>query len=291
MKSYNLVLAAFLFTSLAVLRGAEPASTTVAIRVEHDVDYLPKDRSEKADLYFPINATTSNPKPAVVIIHGGSFKHGDKADAREQNIANTLAGGGFLAMSINYKLMTDAKPDIWPRNLYDCKTAVRWLRKNATRLNVDPNHIGAIGESAGGYLVVMLAVTGPESGLDPITPYGEYSCRIQAAVDMYAPIRMLTNRPLLGKSQAEAPELYRQAKPITHLDKNNPPFLIIHGTADKNVSPDHSKYFAEHLKLAGITHQFVLVEGAAHSFDLQPPQKDLRPIVLDFLNQHLRPTN
>ncbi len=262
---------------------------TVAIRVEHDVTFLPEDRSEKADLYFPANSATGNPKPAVVIVHGGSFKRYDKADAREQNIANTLAGGGFLAMSINYKLMTDAKPDIWPQNLYDCKTAVRWLRKNAVRLNIDPNHIGAIGESAGGYLVVMLAVTGPESKLDPATPYGEYSCRIQAAVDMYAPIRMLTNRPMLGKNQTEAPELYRQAKPITHLDKSDPPFLIIHGTEDKNVSPDHSKYFDEQLKLAGIAHQLVLVEGAAHSFDLQPPQKDLRPLVLDFFNQHLRP--
>jgi len=259
--------------------------------VERDVAYLPEARPEKADLYFPPNSASAKPWPAVIIVHGGSFKRGDKADPRELNIAGTLAGGGFVVMSINYQLMTEAKPDIWPQNLYDCKTAVRWLRKNAARLNLDPDHVGAIGESAGGHLVVLLAVTGPEAGLDPAGPYGEFSCRIQAAVDMYAPIRMTTDRPMLGKNQSEAPELYRQARPTTHLDKSAPPFLIFHGTADKNVSPDHSTYWAEQLTKAGIDHQLVLVEGAGHSFDLQPPQRDLRPLVLSFLHQYLRPAN
>ncbi len=243
-----------------------------------------------ADLYLPAKHTTGKPRLAMIIVHGGSFKRGDKADARELNLASTMAGDGFVVMSINYLLMTEAKPAVWPQNLHDCKTAVRWLRKNADRLNIDADHIGAIGESAGGHLVVMLALTGPESGLDPAAPYGEFSCRIQAAVDMYAPIRMKTERPMLGtKTASEAPELYHQAKPITHLDKSDPPFLIIHGTADKNVSPDHSTYFAEQLKKAGIENQLVLVEGAAHGFDLQPPQRDLRPLVLGFLDQYLRP--
>jgi acetyl esterase/lipase len=195
-------------------------------------------------------------------------------------------------MSINYLLANSNNTHVvvWPHNLHDCKTAVRWLRKNADRLHLDPDHIGTIGGSAGGHLAAMLAVTGPESGLDPAGPYGEFSCCVQAAVDLYGPTEWFATRdlPMFRKTRSEAPALYRQAMPMTHVDKNDPPILILHGTADKTVPVSDSESFAAALKKAGTEHELVIIKDAPHSFHLQPKQQDLRPLVLGFFDRHLK---
>lgn len=267
------------------------AAPPEGVRIEKDVDYLGADRKEKADLYLPAEVPKGRRCPGVVIIHGGGWSGGDKGAAREINIGTTLALNGYVGMSINYVLATkESTAATWPQNLHDCKTAVRWLRKNAERLHLDPDHIGVIGGSAGGHLAAMVGVTGPEAGLNPAGPYGEYSCRVQAAVDLYGPTLWFASRDLamFRKKRSEAPELYRLATPMTHASKNNPPILILHGTADGTVPVADSEAFAAALKKAGAEHQLVIVEGGPHSFHLQPKQQDLRPLVLGFFDKHLK---
>ncbi|MEQ1861641.1 MAG: alpha/beta hydrolase [Chthoniobacteraceae bacterium] len=265
------------------------ASTSLAadaVRTEHDIDYLGAGRAEKADLYLPADAKPGQRFPAVVIIHGGGWSGGDKRAAREINIGTTLALNGYVGMSINYALATkDGSEPTWPQNLHDCKTAVRWLRANAERLHIDPERIGAIGGSAGGHLAAMLAVAGPE-----FDPPGSGSCAVKCAVDLYGPMLWFSQRDIamFRKTRAEAPELYRQASPLAHVDKNDPPILILHGTADTTVSVDDSKAFDAALAKAGVDHQLVIVEGALHSFHLEPKQRDLRPLVLGFFDKHLK---
>jgi acetyl esterase/lipase len=201
--------------------------------IQENIPYLGPDRAETADLYLPAKRDRSARSPAVVIIHGGGFTGGDKAAAREFNIGTTLAQHGYVGMSVNYALAAKGRPT-WPRNLQDCMTAVRWLRKNADRLQVDAAHIGTIGGSAGGHLAAMLAVAGPKDGLDPDGPYGEFSCRVQCAVPMYGAYDF-TERPeltMIGKPREQAPETYRAASPILHLRKDTPPMLVLCGTAD-----------------------------------------------------------
>ena len=191
-----------------------------AFRIEKNVAYLAPDRTEKADLYVPVNSPAGARRPAVVIIHGGGWTGGDKGAGREMNIGTNLALNGYVGMSINYVLASTNKAvskATWPQNLHDCMTAVRWLRKHAERLQVDPERIGVIGGSAGGHLAAMLAVTGEKDGLDPQGPYGEFSCRVQCAVDLYGPAD-LSDRAhinMLGKSREEASDLYRAASPVT----------------------------------------------------------------------------
>ena len=93
---------------------------------------------------------------------------------------------------------------------------------------------------------------------------------------------------MFRKSRAEAPELYKQADPRSHIDKNDPPLLILHGTADKTVDHADSEALAAAMKAAGATYQLELVPDAPHTFHLQPKQKDLRPLVLGFFDKYLK---
>lgn len=269
---------------------ATRAAADDPVHIEKDIAYLGANRIEKADLYLPTTSPDGAKRPGIVIIHGGGWVGGDKGAAREQNIGGTLASHGYVCLSINYRLQPKDGPRIWPQNLHDCKTAVRWLRANAERLQLDVEHIGVIGGSAGGHLAAMVGVTGPEAGLDPAEPYGSHSCRVQAVIDLYGPMADTPNRvtTLVGKSCEEAPELCRQVTPLSHLDKTDPPVLILHGTADKTVPVRDSEVFADALKKAGIEHELVIVPGAPHTFHLQPKERDLRPVVLDFFSRHLK---
>jgi acetyl esterase/lipase len=273
--------------------GAEPPANDTASQVviEKNVAYLPADRAEKADLYLPAMRLAEVRSPAVVIIHGGGWSGGKKDAAREINIGTTLAANGYVALSIDYLLATEGKPS-WPQNVHDCKTAVRWLRANAEKLQIDVDHIGVIGGSAGGHLSALIALTDAKSGLDPSGPYGEHSCAVQCCVDMYGatefddgPNALL----MLGKTKADAPELYRAAYLTTHIDPRDPPFLILHGTADKLVPVAQSEMLATALKKAGVEHELIVIEGAPHTFHLQPKERDLRPVVLAFFDKHLKP--
>ena len=273
--------------------GQEPAKKLPpapdGVTIEQNVAYLAPGRTETADLYLPAKRAKNLRSPAVVIIHGGGWTGGDKAAAREFNIGTTVALNGYVAVSINYVLATKDKAT-WPQNLHDCMTAVRWLRKNAERLQIDSDHIGVIGGSAGGHLAALVGVLDDKDGLDPKGPYGEFSCRVQCAVPMYGPMDLTQHRDIsmLGKARDEAPELYRAASPVTYVRKNTPPMLILHGTADKTVDIKQSELFAAALKKVGAAHELVIVEGAPHTFHLQPKQRDLRPVVLGFFNKHLR---
>jgi acetyl esterase/lipase len=270
-----------------------PPEPPAGVRIDRDVAYLEPGRAEKADLYLPVDNPEGRRRPAVVIIHGGGWTSGDKGAAREFNIGTNLALRGYVGMSINYVLSTKDKPVTWPQNLHDCKTAVRWLRKNADRLQIDAEHIGVIGGSAGGHLAAMVALTGPSDGLEPPGPYGDYSSRVQCGVVMYGASQLTGRRniPMLGKPQAEAPELYRAASPLTHVDSSDPPILILHGTADYTVDTKQSEILADALKAAGVPYELVIVPDAPHSFHLQPSQRDLRPLVLGFLDRYLKPSS
>jgi acetyl esterase/lipase len=264
-----------------------PAPAGVVI--EENVAYLAPGRTETADLYLPAKRDASLRSPAVVIIHGGGFTGGDKAAAREFNIGTTLALHGYVGMSINYALTTKDAPS-WPKNIQDCMTAVRWLRKNADRLQIDTAHIGTIGGSAGGHLAAMLTVADSKDGLDPAGPYPEFSCRVQCGVPMYGPYDFTDRKdsPMIGKTREQAPEAFRAASPIVYLNRNTPPMLLLCGTADSAATVAQSERFAAALKKAGVEHELVLVENAPHSFHLQPKQRDLRPLVLGFFDKHLK---
>lgn len=273
--------------TLLLLLLATSVLAADTIRTEHDVEFLGGGRKEKADLYLPANPQPGQKFPAVVIIHGGGWSGGEKRAAREINIGSTLALNGYVGMSIDYVLANSEHPGpTWPQNLHDCKTAVRWLRANAERLQIDPAHIGVIGGSAGGHLAAMVGLCGGE-----LDPPGEGDSRVQCAVDLYGPVLWFEQRDIsmFRKTRAEAPELYKEADPRSHIDKNDPPLLILHGTADKTVAVADSEALAAEMKAVGAAYQLEIIPDAPHTFHLQPKQRDLRPLVLGFFDKHLKP--
>lgn len=264
------------------------------VQVVKGVDYLGEDRAEKMDFYLPAKSDGSR-RPAVLIIHGGGWQGGDKAAAREQNIGNTLAAAGYVCASINYRLAqkNDHVPsrlrEVWPGMLYDCKTAVRFLRRYADRYQIDLDHIGAIGGSAGGHLASILATTDADDGLDPEGPNGDYSCRVQAVVPMYGVHDVLKQARLRDNVLTEDEEkLCVQASAVTYVTADDPPALILHGTMDALVPVEQSQFLKARLDAVGVPAELLVIEGAPHSFHLQPQQRDLRATVIDFFDRHLK---
>jgi alpha/beta superfamily hydrolase len=126
--------------------------------------------TNRFDLYVPDAPAPASGRPAVVVIHGGGGNDGDKIDGREVQASQEFASHGYVALSINYKRSFQTKSSgnwttAWPQNIKDAKTAVRWLRANATNYGIDPNRIGAIGFSWGGNEAAMLAVTDGDAAL------------------------------------------------------------------------------------------------------------------------------
>jgi len=274
--------------------------------IEREVAYLPAGRKEKLDLYLPADRSKSVRSPAVVIIHGGGWSGGDKASGREFNLGTTLAKAGYVCASVEYLKEGSGR---WPTNLHDCKNAVRFLRANADRYQVDAAHIGVIGGSAGGHLALMVAYTPEVKELTPAAPYPGVSDRVQACVDMYGVTDLVTRQAtepdgtpngklreagLFPDKRGESPAKWKLASPVSHISKASPPTLILHGLVDTTVDREQSQELDRKLGEQGVEHRLILLPGVGHTFDLEqwqrkPLPQDLRPVVVGFFDQHLKP--
>lgn len=258
------------------------------VTVEKGIPYLGPGRNELMDIYRPAVAKPEG-SPAILVIHGGGWVGGKRDQAREQQMGDVFAKAGFVAASIDYTL-SEANTPSWPRNLHDCKTAVRFLRMNASRYGVNPQRIGVIGGSAGGHLSMLVAYTGDNPDLDPPGPYAKYSTAVQAVVNLYGVPLMdarHTGANMLKHLASDA--TYRAASPVTYVNRNSPPTLILHGTADKTVPIAWSDEFAQVLEQRGARFIYRRIEGAPHTFLIQSKFGDFRELIAGFFREHLAP--
>ncbi len=202
-------------------------------------------------------------------MHGGGWQNGSKAGGGP---ALRMANRGYAVASINYRLSGMAA---FPAQIEDVKAAVRFLRANARKYNLDPDRFGAWGGSAGGHLVALLGTSGDVKELEGDGPNKDVSSRVQAVCDFFGPTDLAklvgdsTNAQspvlkLLGGPVADKKAEAEKANPITHISKKAPPFLIVHGDKDPTVPLNQSELLHEALKKAGVESTLIVLPGAGH---------------------------
>ncbi len=221
-----------------------------------DIVYNTIENTElKLDIYHKTNV--DKPMPLLIFIHGGAWKKGDKHDYWPYLIP--YAEKGYITATIQYRFTGEAK---YPAQLNDVSNAVKWLQDNAEQYHIDPNKIVLIGGSAGGHLAMMAGYANP-------------SLKIKGVVNLYGPSDLTTDYAqetssvikLIGKSYEEAPELYKQASPISFINKSIPPTLIFQGMLDEIVPYEQSDNLDKKIKEAGAISYYHKLKGWPHTMD------------------------
>jgi pectinesterase len=213
------------------------------VREENNLVYCRQNgRDLHLDAFYPEKATREQLRPAVLLIHGGGWRSGD----RSQHIpmAQRLAEAGYVAVTAEYRLSTEAQ---YPAAVHDLKAAIRWLRANARQYGIDTNRIATLGFSAGGQLAALLGATGNEPALEGAGCYQGHSSAVQAVVDIDGLLAF--DHPESGEGddtkstsaatywfggpKAETLALWHEASPLTYADRQTAPLLLINSSVDR----------------------------------------------------------
>jgi acetyl esterase/lipase len=291
----RLRIGAFLMTlgcAMACLAAAAPPK---GVKVERDIQFVPAgDPSQSLDLYLP-EVASDKPLPLIAWIHGGGWSAGSKSDCPAVGYVKQ----GYVVASIEYRFSQKA---VFPAQIQDCQAAIRWLRANSKKYNIDADHIGVWGESAGGHLVAMLGTSGGKNAFPKIGGNDDQSDRVQAVCDWYGPadfhdvmdqaaadknvkniIKFKTKDDpysnLIGAALGTDADKEMAVSPAHYVSKDSAPILIMHGTKDALVPYAQSEELAEALRNAGVDITLQKFPGAGHggpAFHLPAARKLMR---------------
>ncbi len=267
----SLVFGFVLASSLGAQQTPAPAPPS-GVTLQADIEYSRVGGPIAMDVVMPTEG--DGPFPAVVCIHGGGFRAGNRKSWLK--VAYLLAQHGYVAASVSYRLSPKHQ---FPAHVEDVKAAVRFLRANAAKFRIDPNRIGATGGSAGGHLALMLGVTGGVDQFEGSGPALNQSSRVQAVVNFYGPTDLTKSYEpgksvdaaevlpmFLGGDLEHARALHVQASPLYWVSPDDAPTLTIHGTKDRFVAYEHAQWITTRLREAGVHSELLTLEGADHGF-------------------------
>ena len=245
------------------------------VEIESNIIYRKVEQQElKLDLYLP-KSLPKKRRPAIIALHGGAWRQGNKEDMSE--IAIKLANRGYVVAAVQYRF---APESVFPSQLEDVQAAVRWIREHADQYQLDEKKIGGIGASAGAHLVSLLGLVD-----DPSYPI---SSQITCVVSLAGPVdlRLSTCRNELAESPAleqveqwlvdfigqpynsQNDQLWRSASPLFQVSKTSPPFFLIHGTADQVVSIKQAEALVESLSDQSVPVAYRYIPKLNHSLDV-----------------------
>ena len=271
-----------------------------------DIPYAALSDAQKLDIYFPDEG--DGPFPVIISIHGGAWKWGDKRDTQLVPMLKGLKHG-YAIVSVNYRLTSEA---VWPAQIHDCKAAVRWIKANAEKYNLNPGKIAVWGGSAGGHLAALLGTTGGIEEMEDLSlGNSDQSSIVQAVITWYLPTNFLKmdeqlrengfedfslhsvpdspESELIGKNIADAPDLVKEANPETYVSSDDPPFLIQHGLEDETVPYQGSVILARKLgKVLGFRNVYLeLFPATDHGGEAFGTKENLNRI-FTFINKCLK---
>jgi acetyl esterase/lipase len=249
----------------------------------------------RMDAYVPATRP-ARPFPALIYIHGGAWITGDKDSGPIEADLPELLARGYAVFSINYRL---GPLHQFPSQIQDCKCAVRSLRANATRYNIDATRIGVWGSSAGGHLAALLGTTNGISDFEGYGGYPEASSAVQAVATYFGPADLTTSDwgfldklgflVVFGTSKN-----WKKASPISYVTKDDAPFFIVAGDRDDKVDVRQSQWFHAKLQATGVPSELLIVKNSDHEFapkggPLMPSRATVTNRLADFFAKNLRP--
>jgi len=258
----------------------------LAAELKTDIEFAkPGGVSLTLDAYVPEG---KGPFAAVIIVHGGGWVNGTKT-TYVPPLFEPLSKGGFAWFSINYRLAPAYR---FPAMAEDVDAAIRWVKKHAKDYKVDVKRIALMGESAGGHLVAYAGARGKgDTKVAAVVPfYGvhDLNARTKTMGAIGENVEKLLDISAPGPA---AEEKMRAASPITYVHKGMPPFLMIHGTADKAVPYDQSPLMCAKMKEAGVRCEVFTVEGAPHGigpWEKNPAFQKYKEKMVEWLRQTLK---
>lgn len=275
-----------------LLAGCAPR-LPATVQVQRDIEFARVNgQSLGLDIYTPKKSVGK--LPVVVWLHGGGWNMGDKNFCP----IGFMAEKNLAIVSVDYRLDNVA---VFPAQLDDCKGAIRWLRANADKFNLDADHIGIFGASAGGHLGLLLATTAGNPKLEGnVGGNLNYSSKVQCVCAFYPPTelnRLVPDPKARVRSDGLAAKLIGgpiganvdkalAASPLTYVDKNCPPVFLMHGGADELVPPEQSKIFYDALLQAGVEAHLEIIPGKGHGIIAPPPVAEK---IYQFYQRHLNP--
>ncbi len=259
---------------------------------EEGIEYTnPDDQHLQLNLARP--KTGDCPCPAVICIHGGGFRGGQR-DGYD-GLCIKLAERGYVAATISYRLAPKYQ---FPAAVHDTKAAVRWMRANAKTYKVDPSKIGVTGGSAGGHLAQFLGVTANVPQFEGTGGHPEQSSAVTCVVNVYGPSDFTKSYgksvdahevlPLwFGGNLETKHALHIQGSPLYWVTPSAAPTLCIHGTEDKYVAHEQAVWLVDKLKAATVEAELLTLEGAGHGFKGTDAEKSDKAL-FDYFDKKLK---
>ena len=217
-------------------------------------------------------------KPAIISVHGGRWRAGNRADASSIKVAQ-WAELGFFAMSIDYRLVGGSPA---PAPYLDLLCAIRWLHAHADEYRVDPDRVYLIGQSAGGQMVSLMATLG-EGSFPRVGGWEKARTDVRAVISVAATydLNPLSWGNLWTPVTGNVEEARQLASPIAHVSPANKPILVIHSDDDKSVPVQQAVDMAAKLKTHGVYHRFVHYTDRGHMGITEEVIKEARAFIAE----------